>query len=395
MKCLSMRKIHMLSLLNLITLHLCFGVAMMAADISDKRQNILLAFPQFESMKLTDKRVLAGIMLAYNNDPWAKNNIRLIQSERAYDIPTVMRNTIADISKYKPALIIGAVNSDIAIGISEVAELKRVPFISPFATRTKVTKDKKFTFTTCFNDELQAESLAKFAVSKGSKIGLALTNQNLSYSVDFTREFTEAFTCFGCKIKNILFQTISDNTIQEISRALTAEIDFILLPSYQTEALNMIQRLSPIIQKPIVFYGGDSWGGGSNFRKVLNHIQKNFIGYYAQHWFLDPQNVASNKFISLINGLILDDDLKGDDVELKIPMAAGYDSALLAFKVLKLNTGTSPEQLSKLILNTQIDGATGTIKYTPPTQAPSKGVFMIRVTPESEKFERYYSKEST
>lgn len=378
-----------LSILCILILSIISPVNPVFASTTNQKQNILLIFPQFENLSLTDRRVVAGIKLAFENDQWAKQNLNLIESKATTDIPSLIRLTLTDIDKFKPALIIGAVTSNIALAISEAAETKKIPFISPFATNPKVTENKKFTFTTCFDDNFQASTLARHIWSEGRKSGILLNNQNSAYSIGFINEFKLNFEKSGGTTRTISFDSSQDDILSKISNDKNAKFDFVLIPSYQLEAANILAKIFPKYDSSIHYYGGDSWGGGAVFHSIVKELGDSFKGQYVQHWSQNSSHKENIQFLKMAKSSKIDDSLKGDTTAMNAPIAMGYDAALTALSALKTSNLFDSSSIAAAIRKTNIVGASGRINYTNNRNSPIKGLFIYKITNGSESFFKF------
>lgn len=354
------------------------------SKVDVQKRNILLVFPQFENLSLTDRRVVAGIRLAYENNSFIKDKFSLVESNTAADTIALINNTLLDIEKYKPVLILGAVTSNIAFAISEVAESKKIPFISPFATNAKLTIGKEYTFTTCFDDDFQATVLANYVTKTAGGTGLALINQMSTYAIGFSETFSKAMARRGSSLSVIKFNSSDAISIAKLMPKQSSDFSFIFIPSYQVEAANILSQIYPLLSKKTLYFGGDSWGGGSVFHNAVKELGDEFRGYYVQHWSQESKSNENLRFLRLLEKVKIDGQIKGVTTAMNAPIAMGYDAALVGFEALKLNKNIG--NLSKSIRKVSISGASGAIQYKHGVNTPNKPLYIYEINNKSEKF---------
>ena len=216
------------------------------------------------------------------NKPHKSINFIILEPDR--NVKLTADQTIRAIEQYKPIAMIGAVTSNSALIIGDIAQRYSIPFITPFATHPNVTKDKSFVFRTCFDDSYQAEKLAEFVAKDLNKKRIAvLINMTNAYSVGIKEIFEKKAITYGASIVlSDSFNSEKDFTPERIEAIRQTKPDAVLLPSYQVEAASILAILSKVLPKETVYIGPDSWGGGPLFRNMFNGSGDSFKGYYVR-----------------------------------------------------------------------------------------------------------------
>ncbi len=352
---------------------------------NERNKKILMIFPQFENLTVTEKRVKAGIELAfktYNNN----QQVGLLSVDVRQGIDQLSKDVSRAIDRHSPVAIIGGISSNVASVIAEIAERRKIPFLTPFATNPNITLGRKYTFRACFDDRYQARVLAtEIAKMTDNGSGVILTNNRSIYSLGFAKEFEiEYRKKTGKKLKVVLISGVSSVTSEVIASIGAAKPNFILIPSYQVEAASIIAKIAPMI-KSTMYFGPDSWGGGRLFHKLLKESGTKFQGYYVQHWSDEAENTENKKFLELLKGVALPNDVMADGTAMNAPIAIGYDSGLIVAKAIsKLNSVTASSlyrELSKL----KVSGTSGEYNFNKGVRTPAKGLYIYSINHESEK----------
>ena len=110
------------------------------------KQNILLVFPKLENLSLTGRLTTAGIDISFQKFPELKNISKIITIEPEANLKELAAEVDKSIQTYRPVAIIGAITSNTAFVISDIAEKYKIPYITPFATHPDVVKGKEFSF---------------------------------------------------------------------------------------------------------------------------------------------------------------------------------------------------------------------------------------------------------
>ncbi|MFZ4714234.1 MAG: ABC transporter substrate-binding protein [Bacteriovoracaceae bacterium] len=350
------------------------------------KEKILVSLSVKEPLGMNSQILKEGVKLAYESQPK--------EIQEAYDIifednDGSLNETTSklqhEIKKGGVIAIIGGMNTDQALYINIMSKKHKIPFITPYATNPKVTEENPYAFRMCFDDVYQIDTLARyiheeFKLSKG----VILVNDKQSYPIGIKDLFQKKFKQMaGTKIEVIPFSktsNIDDKLIEKIKKAAP---EFILLPSYEAEAAEVISLL---LENKVdaQFFGTDSWGGQELLTGELKKIGKPFVGHYVQHWSPEYKSEANKKFLELKDSR--PELKKYNTAALLAPLAMGYESVNFLFQAIKEKQDRNLVDTLKLISMT---GVTGTVTMGE-KRTPKKGLFMYEVTNAGEKFEKYF-----
>jgi branched-chain amino acid transport system substrate-binding protein len=269
-----------------------------------------------------------------------------------------------------------------------LAQSKKIPFVTPFATHPDVTLNKEFVFRTCFDDDYQASKLAEFIVNdlKKKKI-LLLINKTNAYSLGMQKIFTEQAKTLGADIRSVLgFGSHKDFDQKKLEEIKALGVEVVLLPSYQVEAAAILSELINVLPKNTVFVGPDSWGGGRLFHKVFQDRDPSFEGYYVQHISEERRLRASKLFQDALklSGLNSSPLFQGTS-SMTSPVAIGYDTGRVIFEALKLKSKNKKLSLKDAISQVSFEGITGPISFGG-NRTPKKPLYIYAINNKGESF---------
>jgi branched-chain amino acid transport system substrate-binding protein len=354
------------------------------------KKNVLLVFPKLENLSLTGRLTAAGIDISFHKFPQMRDEINIVTIEPEANLKELAIEVEKSVQTYRPIAIVGAITSNTAFVISDIAEKYKVPFITPFATHPDVIKGKEFSFRACFDDAYQATQLASFAVKKLMKHRLSvLYNSSSSYSLGIKLRFTEVAKNLGAEVvSEVGVLNSADLTSDKIKALVDSKPEIVLIPSYQIEAASLIAKLATLLPKNVIYLGPDSWGGGRLFHKVFQGGDINFEGYYVQH--LSGVEFTSNpEFKEQISKRKLFEDTNQPKTAAMVaPVAIGYDTGLLLLNAIKLSNNKNIS-LIEALNKTKVKGLTGNIDFSE-GHTPQKGLFIYKINKANETFFQEY-----
>ena len=229
------------------------------------------------------------------------------------------------ISRDKVVALLGEVASSRSLEAAPVAQLAKVPMISPASTNPKVTETGNYIFRTCFIDPFQGPVMAKFAREKlrAKRVALIVSNSS-AYSIGLAKFFREAFTANGGTI--VLEQKYAEGDKDfkaQLTAIKAAGVDAVFNPGYYNEgALIVLQARDLGLTLPI--FGADSWeaealielgGKAIEGAYLCSHYSpadpsprvQNFVQAYKKRFGTTPDSNASLGYDSV---LVLVDAIK-------------------------------------------------------------------------------------
>jgi branched-chain amino acid transport system substrate-binding protein len=256
------------------------------------------------------------------------------------------------ISRDKVVALLGEVASSRSLEAAPVAQLAKVPMISPASTNPKVTETGNYIFRTCFIDPFQGPVMAKFAQEKlrAKRVALIVSNSS-AYSIGLAKFFREAFTANGGTI--VLEQKYAEGDKDfkaQLTAIKAAGVDAVFNPGYYNEgALIVLQARDLGLTLPI--FGADSWeaealielgGKAIEGAYLCSHYSpadpsprvQNFVQAYKKRFGSTPDSNASLGYDSV---LVLVDAIKRagstDRAKIRDALAATKNFAAVTGKI--------------------------------------------------------------
>lgn len=346
-----------------------------------KDVKLLLLFPSLNNPESSSDYHIKGIKMALADRPDWKSRVQLLPVETGETAKQIAETSLRAIEQHKPDLIYGALTSNAAFVISEIAEMKKVPFITASATHPDITRNRQYTFRTCFDDQLQASRLADFSFKvKSLRKALVLFNVNETYSVGMKKIFQTRFQELGGEVvKSIGYQSDKDFDSEMVSSITDLDFDFVFLPGYQVESAAIVSSILQALKRKVIFVGGDGWGGSELFQNLLKGNQEHFQGYYVDHWSVsEPQN-RSQEFLLKLK------QQKNIPPRRYVSAALGFDSMNVMILALEKSG-----DLRKALRQVNHQGVTGHIHYPGQSQTPDKEIFLFELSASGNSFVRSY-----
>ena len=247
--------------------------------------------------------------------------------------------------------VIGEVASSLSLAGGAICQKAGVPMISPSSTNAKVTQIGDMVSRVCFIDAFQGYVCASFAKDKLNLTNAAvLFNRSQAYSTGLKTDFKKAMAKVGGKV--VGEQTYTDGDIDysaQLSAIKAANPDYIFLPGYYTEVVNIARQARQLgITCPII--GGDGWV--SDKLKDAGHALDNC--YFSDHYAKEDDRPAVKTFLAKYRA---EYHSEPDSMA-----ALGYDSAMLLFDAMDRAKSTDGKDLAAAINSTKDFAAvTGTI----------------------------------
>ncbi len=256
------------------------------------------------------------------------------------------------ITQDKVSAILGEVASTRSLAMAPIAQMYKIPMVTPSSTNPEVTKKGDYIFRVCFIDPFQGAVMAKFAHQslKVKRVAILKDVKN-DYSVGLSKFFTETFKQLGGEV--IVEQSYSANDIDfksQLTAIKSKNPEAIFVPGYYTE-VGLIARQARELGIKVPLMGGDGWDS-EKLREIGGVALEG--SYFSNHYSPDDKSERVQKFIATFKG-----------VYNRIPdglAAMGYDAAAVLFDAMKRAKTTSSADLRDALAATQqFPGVTGVI----------------------------------
>ena len=199
------------------------------------------------------------------------------------------------ISRDEVHAIIGAVvtaNSNIG---AQVAQMMKVPMITPTSTAENVTQKGDYIFRSCIIDPVQAKIMANFAYnSLGAREVACFIAQSNDYSVGLGEIFTETFEALGGKVVSTESYDEGDQDFKaQLTKIRARKPEAIYVPGYYADAGLIARQMRQLgIDQPIL--GTDGFNSPKLFEIGGDAV---FGTYFTNHYSIETQDELSLRFV--------------------------------------------------------------------------------------------------
>ena len=164
------------------------------------------------------------------------------------------------IDQDKAVALIGEMITGNTQQILQVADAKKVPIVTPASTADKLLDSAKYGSRVIFQDSIQGEVAADYAIKANLKNAVVVADQSTAYSLGLAKAFEKKFTANGGKIIKKLTINSGDKDFKAISSQIaTLNPEFVYIPFYYTEAALLVRQARQVgVNVP--FMGSDGIG---------------------------------------------------------------------------------------------------------------------------------------
>ncbi len=191
--------------------------------------------------------------------------------------------------------IIGSVPSSNTNAAAPIAEAAKVPLMTSASTNVSITQKGRYISRTCFLDDFQGLSMAKFAFQdlKAKKAAIVIDSTS-DYSRGLADAFRTSFKNLGGEIVvEVSYSQKDQNFSSQLTKIRTRKPDVVFAPGYYTEIGNMLRQAKTLGVRS-KFLGGDGWSSPKLYEiagdAVVGH-------YYADHFFYQDTDPKVQEFV--------------------------------------------------------------------------------------------------
>ncbi|MCC8164836.1 MAG: ABC transporter substrate-binding protein [Planctomycetes bacterium] len=230
-------------------------------------------------------------------------------------------------------VIIGPVTSASMLKMIPRARERRIPLVSPAATKPAIVNYDDWAFRVQPGEDYQGQVLARFfRGGLAAETAAALVNTRYEYGIGLAGSFQYEFEKRNGAVLviediNWDFESGEFNFSDIIDRMRAANPEVVLLSGFADEAIAFIQQASEKGWQP-VFCGGDSWLNP----QVLQEAGLD-DSYYIGSADLYANNAEARRFIQLLD--------RSDDPNLQTFSVFGYDAMMVVAWALRDGARTS------------------------------------------------------
>lgn len=273
------------------------------------------------------------------------------------------------ITQNRVVAVLGEVASSRSLAAAPIAQLNKIPMISPSSTNPKVTEIGDYIFRVCFIDPFQGTVMAKFATDnlKVKKVAI-LRDIKSDYSMGLANFFIEKMKELGGEIAfDLSYQSGDVDFKAQLTQIKSAGVGAIFVPGYYTE-VGLIARQARELGIKVPLLGGDGWDSSKLYEIGGEAINGSFFSNHYTSESTDPLTIDfikrfQAKYNEIPDGLA----------------AMGYDAALVLINALKNAKDLNPTSIRDAIAATkEFPGVTGKITLNEKRDAVKSAV-VVRV----------------
>ncbi|OPY65149.1 MAG: hypothetical protein A4E63_03128 [Syntrophorhabdus sp. PtaU1.Bin050] len=262
------------------------------------------------------------------------------------------------ITQDRVVAIIGPVTSKVAIPVSEIANVNRIPMISGTATNPKVTtsdgKRKPYVFRACYIDPFQGTIGAGFALKQiKRKTAAVLYDVGNDYSKGLAEYFKSTFAKGGGVV--VAYESYQKDDVDFsgiITKVGTKKPDIIYIPDYYNKVALIAKQVREKGLKGVMV-GGDGWDSPELLKTGGNAVVG---GYFTNHYSPDRKDPVAEAFIKKYKakyGVVPDTFA-----------ALKYDATMIFLKALDEAKKPNSQEIVKLLASLKnYKGVTGNMSF--------------------------------
>jgi branched-chain amino acid transport system substrate-binding protein len=268
----------------------------------------------------------------------------------------------------KISAVIGTVSSKGCISMGPIATQAKIPMITATATSTKVTQSGEFVFRTSFTDAFQGTALAKFATEDlKAKTAAVLYDATGDYSKELAGYFRDDFEKAGGKVVSFeTYNTDDQDFNTQLAKIKTQNPEILLLPDYYN-VVGIIAKQAKAQGITARLLGGDGWDSTDLYKIGGSAVNG---GYFSSHYSAQNNSQEAVKFKNEYKAKY------GKEPDADAALA--YDAGTILLNAIKKAGSTSGAKIKKAMMQTELTGVTGTIKFDE-NRDPIKSADIIKI----------------
>ena len=254
--------------------------------------------------------------------------------------------------------ILGSYGSSVSIAAGDIFAEAGIPAIGCSCTNPQVTSGNDWYFRVCFIDPFQGTVMANYAIQNGYETAAVITQLGDDYSSGLGSYFKSAFQDLGGTIvAEEQFQTNQSDFKAILTNIKAANPEIIFAPSSITTAPLIIKQAREMGITSVIA-AGDTWENVT----IIENAGADAEGIVLST-FYDEAAPANDEAASFITGF--KEYLTGIGEPDVIPAvsALGYDAYLTLLQAIKDADSTDPAAVRDALVNVQVTGVTGDIKF--------------------------------
>jgi branched-chain amino acid transport system substrate-binding protein len=248
--------------------------------------------------------------------------------------------------------ILGGLTSSETKEMAPLAQVAKIPLLTPSATNLDITKIGNYIFRSCFTDPLTGRILVHFAWNRLKvRTAVILEDVKQDYSVGLSEAIQSNFTGLNGKILKVIAYSSGDTDFRaQLTSIKSIHPDVIFLPGYYSEVALILKQARQLGIRT-TFVGAEGWDSPSLFAVAGKAADGN---YYANHFAPDDPDPLVHAFVEKYKNKY---HVEPDDLS-----ALYYDGAGLLFEAIRRADSTDPARIRDALATTKdYRGVTGNI----------------------------------
>lgn len=288
----------------------------------------------------------------------------LISYDDASDTQKALTSLSRAIASDEVIAVLGELASAQTLAMAPLAQMHRVPLITPGATHSKITTFGSFIFRTCFSDPFQSGAMAEFSIQKLKlkRFGLLVDSTN-EYSKDVSKLFAQRIRSLGGEIVDEQTYRSEDMDFDVQLKSLRMHAaQAVYLPGYSREVGMIVKQLAAL-KFGVILLGASSWDTPHLLQLAAEELEGSF---FVGHFYNDEKDPVVSRFVSSYKSRF--------HVSPSSPAALGYDAALVLIAALSTTSPLTSDKLRQSLMAVRdVRGVTGKISIGPNGDAIKSG----------------------
>lgn len=254
--------------------------------------------------------------------------------------------------------ILGSYGSGVSIAAGDIFAEAGIPAIGCSCTNPQVTSGNDWYFRVCFIDPFQGTVMANYAIQNGYESAAIITQLGDDYSSGLGSYFKSSFEDHGGTIvAEEQFQTNQSDFKAILTNIKAANPDIIFAPSSITTAPLIIKQAREMGITSVIA-AGDTWENAT----IIENAGADAEGIVLST-FYDEAAPANDEAASFLTGFKEYLTSIGEPDVIPAVSALGYDAYLTLVQAIKDAGSTDPAAVRDALVNVQVTGVTGDIKF--------------------------------
>ena len=254
--------------------------------------------------------------------------------------------------------ILGSYGSGVSIAAGDIFAEAGIPAIGCSCTNPQVTSGNDWYFRVCFIDPFQGTVMANYAIQNGYESAAIITQLGDDYSSGLGSYFKSSFEEHGGTIvAEEQFQTNQSDFKAILTNIKAANPDIIFAPSSITTAPLIIKQAREMGITAVIA-AGDTWENAT----IIENAGADAEGIVLST-FYDEAAPANDEAASFLTGFKEYLTSIGEPDVIPAVSALGYDAYLTLVQAIKDAGSTDPAAVRDALVNVQVTGVTGDIKF--------------------------------